>query len=296
MVRERAPIVPKNPIDLTLTDNLNEHLKAEVVCNEKAVVDDHEINEMLDSMTVTPNKLEPKGWHTLIDCPKEFFEVVVQYVNEAENTIFVMDSKYEDQAVKLLKTINRQINAQCPPLSPDDIREGGLYAAPYEKVFYRAEVMSLWKEKQAVVVRLVDYGNQFECKYSDLKASIPIMKNLNAYGINIRPKTTQKIEVKVDDVIFIKIVDKADSSRIYPAEIQPVQPKEEKTVLAPVSPLAIILERRTLDCFVSYIFHEQNAVLATFTDNKVGEHLKAMNKVLESGDDFLPEVAVGECF
>lgn len=292
MIREKEPIVPKNPVDLSLK---GEQSKDEQVYNEKAVVDDQEISELLDSMSVVPPKSEPKGWRTLIGCPTDFFEVSVQYINEAENTIFVMESKYEEHAVKLLRSINRQINAQCPPLSPEDIREGGLYAAPFEDVYYRAEVMSVWKEKQAVVIRLVDYGNQFECKYSDLKASIPIMKNLNAYGINIRPKTKQKIQL--DDVILIKIADKPDSSRIFPAEIQPVKPKKEKNVVhEPVSPLQMILERRLLDCFVSYIFHEKNAVLATFTDNKVGENLKTMNKVLENGDDFLSEVVVGEFY
>lgn len=287
MVREKEPIVPKNPIDLSLKDESEEHEQQK---DEKAVVNDQEISELLDNMGVASKKSE--GWRSLIDQPKDFFQVMVQSVNESEKTIFVMEQKYEPQAVKLLRSVNRQIDASAPSLSIEEITEGGLYAAPYESVYYRAELIKLWKEKKTAKVRLVDYGNEIECKLSELKAPIPIMRNLNAYGFNVRPKTKQK--VAADDVILIKIVDKADS-RTFLAEIQPSEEKPEKNVVVtPVSPLQMILERGLIDCFISYIFPEKNAVLATFNDNKVTDNLKAMDKTLDSGDDFLTEVNVGE--
>lgn len=289
MIREKEPIVPKNPIDLSLADETSEPSKTELVVNEKAVVDDQEIQDMLENMSV-PSKTEPQGWRALLEYPKDYFEVSVQYVNAANNTIFVMEQKYEQQSVKLLRSMNRQISGQSPALSPEDIREGCLYAAPYENVYYRAEVRKVFTEKKAAMIRLIDYGNEFECKFSDLKASIPIMKNLNAYGICVRLKTNQKLQP--EDVILIKIVDKADANGVFSAEMKSCV--VDKPIPVPVSPLQMIMERGILDCFISYIFPEKNAVLATFNDNKVGEHLKGMNKILGSGGEFLSDVKVGE--
>lgn len=291
--REREPLAPKNPIDLTFNESSSEHSKINAVYNEKAVVDDEEISDMLDKMCSTPAKSEATGWRTLIDYPKDFFEVVVLYVNEAENTIFVMETKYESHALKLLKSINRQINKDSPSLSPEDIRESSLYAVPFESMYYRAEVVTLWKEKQTATVYLIDYGNQFDCKFSELKASIPIMKNLNAYGFRVRLKNIQKVQD--DDLICIKIVDKADSSKTFTAEIQQSEPtKENEKMFVPVSPLKMAQEIGSLDCFVSYIFPNENAVLATFNDNKVGDQLKKMSDALEKTDHCLTDVEIGE--
>lgn len=291
MIREKEPIVPKNPIDLSIANETSEPSKTE----EKAVVDDQEINELLDNMTMNGKKPEVKGWRTLMDYPKDFFEVSVQYVSKADNHAFVMEQKYEQHAVKLLRSINRQINAQSPVLKADEIVEGGLYAAPYEGVFYRAEVVGVNREKSTASIRLVDYGNEYECKFSELKAPIPIMKNLNSYGISILPKNKQKLQA--DDIILIKIVDKADSSGSFVVEVRSNNPVPVKAaVTSPVSPLPLLVERGSMDCFISYIFPEKNAALATFNDNKVGDALKAMHKTLESGGEPLQQIAVGEIF
>ncbi|KAL5283365.1 hypothetical protein ACFFRR_005947 [Megaselia abdita] len=290
MIREKEPITPKNPIELSLGSS-EEQNKPKLVNNEKAVLDDQKISELLDKMGVAKTA-EPKGWRTLIDCPNDFFEVVIQSINEAKNTIFVMEPKYEQHAVKLLRTINRQIGVNSPSISPEDIREGSLFAAPYEKVYYRAEVISLSQEKKKVSVRLIDYGNEFDCLFDELKASIPIMKNLNAYGLSVRPLSKQKFQA--DETILIKIVDKADPTGTFSAEIKINEAKNVEKQFEPVSPLHLILDQGVIDCFVSYIFPQNNVVLATFNDNKVGEILKGMHKVLENNEKTLDQIKIGQ--
>lgn len=285
MIRGKSP---SNPIDLSLADELSEDNNY-----SKAVVNDQKISDLIDNMSVTSKNTGTEGWRNCIECPKDFFEVTVQYVNELKNTIFVMEQQYEQPATKLLRSINSKINAQTPSLSAEDIREGCVYAAPFDGVYYRAEVVSVSKENETTKIRLIDYGNEFECKFADLKAPLPIMRSLNSYGISVRPICKQKVEV--DDVILIKLVDTADSSGTFIAEIQRNDGNKQRNVThVPASPLQMIVERGLLRCFISYIFPEKNAVLATFNDSMVDEQLKAMSVLLESGDNFLEEVKVGE--
>lgn len=285
--RGRDQIVAKNPINLTYNDETI--VAPQTPDNKKAVIEESAINEMVN-LCLKSKTQEVVGWRSINKPPEGYFEVTVQHVEG--NILYVMEPNFEQQAVKLLKSINRQINSQSPSLNPELIKEGLMFAAPYECVYYRAEVMKLNSSNQTAKLRLIDYGIQFECKVSEIKAPIPIMKNLNCYCLTIRLKDASKINL--EDVMEIRVLGDADSSGIFDVEVK--EQLKVKKIIVPSSPLQMILEKGSLDCFLSYIFPNKKEALATFSDNKVLETLKEMNKILDTSEEFLAEVTVGEYF
>lgn len=165
----------------------------------------------------TPEK--SLNWRTPYAPPSDFFESMVQFVEEQQQSqrfIWVTETKYDNALQKLMTEINRNIN-RAEPCNPDLIVPGALVAAPLNKVLYRAEVLFALPEAKKADIRLIDYGNELRVPYSHLFAPIPIMVNLNAYAVRVCiPNDCGPLEI--ESILTIRVVGEKTSDGYYNVE------------------------------------------------------------------------------
>jgi hypothetical protein len=103
---------------------------------------------------------------------------------------------------KLLRDINKDI-ADAPIAKLAEINVNQLFRVMFEDIYYRGVVLEPIDSIGMVLVRLIDYGNEINVPIDTLKLPIPIMKNLNAFGFQIKFQSPRP--VAIGDALDIKI-------------------------------------------------------------------------------------------
>lgn len=145
-------------------------------------------------------KFEPWMKPSPID-EKGFVAVVVQYISP-DGTVWVMLEKDATASSNMFREINKGIS--CAP-TPDsnEIKVNSLFRVPYEEIYYRGVVLEPVSTTGTVSARLIDYGITVTVPIGQLKSTVPVMRNLNAFGIPIKFDSQRK--VNVDDKLKIKM-------------------------------------------------------------------------------------------
>lgn len=129
-------------------------------------------------------------------CPVEenaFVDVVVQYV-APDNTTWVSLVKHENANNQLLRDINKNISVTTTP-SPTDIKVHSLFLVPFEDIYYRGMVLQPISAKDTVLVRLIDFGNEFHLPVGQLKIPLPSMLDHNAYAFAVKFENPRSAEI-----------------------------------------------------------------------------------------------------
>lgn len=201
------------------------NLKLEMIKNHKKFVDLKEAAAASGSQegaSPAVNK-QRNNWllHFPLDKPEgEFFEVIVQYVvANQRKQCWVISADHETQCDKLLRDINGQINPQGTPVKYEDVQVDDIYAAPYEGLYYRVVILEkVDPAKSLVKVRLIDYGNEVTLPASDLRAPLPLMKNLRAFAFLIEIQNLNR-PLELTETIRVCIVRSEDDRKIVEIEL-----------------------------------------------------------------------------
>ncbi|XP_055849549.1 uncharacterized protein LOC129914367 [Episyrphus balteatus] len=230
-------------------------------------------NEIKSSGASISSKVSTRtgAWRTPYPYPEgEFFDVMVQYIDEGVNVgiVWVTDLKYESPLRKLLAEINRNIDYNSARCATEEIQVGALIAAPFDNLFYRAEIIEIIDASKSCNVHLIDYGNMVTVPFKDLRSPIPIMRNLNAYAFRIRYSK----QVPLETILTIRVVG---------IEADGVAKIEEKlSSILPVGLTAEIFETNPAVSLVK-ISENGNYALLTLTNEDVHNKLKQMHELLD---------------
>uniref|UniRef100_A0A1A9W8G9 Tudor domain-containing protein n=1 Tax=Glossina brevipalpis TaxID=37001 RepID=A0A1A9W8G9_9MUSC len=172
------------------------------------------------TVSTTDNNVEFRYWKTAFSHRVgEFFEAVVNFVEEPEKNKFVlwiMDIEYGNSLYKLMRQINRHVDRKTP-CDTDYIRPNALVIVPIELRLYRAEVLDTATKSQEALVRLVDYGNKLYLPYNKLYRPLRITRELNAFAIRV---TLDNFDgpLEIKSIINIRIIDEYSRNGVYNAE------------------------------------------------------------------------------
>lgn len=144
-------------------------------------------------------------------------EVIVQYIDQKNpQLLWIMLKKYENESYKMLAEINKFIKTNTPRCSADEIKNNNLVAAPFEDIFYRAVIVDTFESLNEILLRLIDYGNEFYAKYEDIKTASPQMLNIPQYAFQV--KLLEKRSIELSETITIKFTSRESSGIWYVSE------------------------------------------------------------------------------
>lgn len=160
------------------------------------------------------NEKPQSAWKTIAPYDvSDPVKVIVQYVEEKNpQLLWIMLQKNENQCNQLLLEINKIIKANTPGYSSDEIKSNNLVAALFEGIFYRAVILETFGPLKEVLLRLLDYGNEFYAKCDEIKAPIPQMLNAHQYAFQV--KLLEKRSIELGETITIKFTT-CESSGIW---------------------------------------------------------------------------------
>lgn len=182
--------------------------------------------EKLIDVVVQPMIPKPqKNWQNHIPIPEiDYFEVVV--TERTDNGLWVMKSDWELTASKLLKTTYDQITANSPGCALGEVKIGDVFVAPFDDVYYRVIVTEELNPLNQIGVRLIDYGNEFYVKLTDLKQPTLEMKNLNSFAFLIDYKIGE-----ISDRLIIKLTGLKNKAGAYEIILKDDKPYPEISCL-----------------------------------------------------------------
>ncbi|XP_055906292.1 uncharacterized protein LOC129941629 [Eupeodes corollae] len=199
-----------------------------------------------------------------------FFDVMVQYIEEGPNVniVWVTDLKYESPLRKLLAEINRNIDYNTPVCSSEEIQVGSLIAAPFDNLFYRAEIIEIVQSSKTCNVHLIDYGNMVVVPFKDLRSPIPIMRNLNAYAFRI----SYSKQVPLETILSIRVIG------MGPNGVANIEENVSSSL-----PVGLTTELFETNPSVSLVKISENGqfALLTLTNEAVFGQLRQMHEVLD---------------
>ncbi|XP_065083783.1 uncharacterized protein LOC135705858 [Ochlerotatus camptorhynchus] len=190
------------------TPQMSAKLKLEMLKQHKKV-------DKADRVVESTNK-QCKTWMLHFPLEKsegEMFGVVVQCVPaDQPKRCWVILADHETQCDKLLRDINGQVNPEGKSIRYDDILVDDIYTAPYEGFYYRVVILEkIDSVKSLVKIRLIDYGNELILPTADLRAPLPLMKNLRAFAFLIEIQNLNR-PLELTEVIRIIII-RSESDR-----------------------------------------------------------------------------------
>lgn len=125
----------------------------------------------------------------------EVVSIVIQYVNPDNWTkAWAIPTDLENVYLKLLEEINNKITVASPRVAENDIIASRLVAVLFEGVYYRARILAKVNPLNEVLVRLIDYGNEFYAKLEDIRQPIPVIVSLNAFAFEIKIQGNRQVE------------------------------------------------------------------------------------------------------
>ncbi|CAA9988389.1 tudor staphylococcal nuclease, putative [Plasmodium knowlesi strain H] len=130
------------------------------------------------------------------------------YVEDINNIYIQLKSK-QDQLKKLQEELNNQSNLESSSqYALSDVKKNTLVIAKYiDKCYYRAVILQVNKAKQKALVKYIDFGNEDELNFEDIKKLSDglSLKNYPPFSIRVSLAGVKiPIENKADLIIYVK--------------------------------------------------------------------------------------------